>query len=429
MPAKPYLDDILKKAKETASVNPYSGLFDYDEMAKEEEARKIKLQEGQKKIQRTNAIGDALRLISEGVTGSMGASIAPRAVNPGIMQASQRINALEDQSQSNMDRLKLQDLAMKEKGLTYDLGQQATRDARTWEGQKIAEDRTFRKEISDAELASRERMTNAELGSREKIAGINANAGIQEAIIRQKQQQQGEGLDAQNPYNQRWTQLYGKKAPYMTLSDVESGANIPLTDGQAMQIAKWMRSDPAIDQRTKMQIDAGDLTNNLVFKQMIADNWDRYGDMVRKMALGEKISPADQQKIVAEGNLIKRAGEYDKRLSAIKQGTRRGDKELAALNKEYADVVAMDKEELVNTPIAPADSQQQVVSPEPTQVNPIGKPADLAKVIAPVAKSIYNRAETKEGVERDLKALVNSKYKTATPAEKAAIYNDLIKQF
>lgn len=217
---KPYLDDILKKAKETASVNPYSGLFDYDEMAKEEEARKIKLQEGQKRIQKANAIGEALRLVAEGVTGSMGASIVPRPVNPGIMQASQRINALEDQSQSNMDRLKLQDLAMREKGLTYDLGQKATQQQRDWETGQTAEKNRF----AESQL-------NKELGSREKIAQINADADIartrtagqysyQEALLKQKEQQQEGGVDGQNPYNRKWTQLYGKKAPYMTLSDV-----------------------------------------------------------------------------------------------------------------------------------------------------------------------------------------------------------------
>lgn len=424
MPVQPYLDDILKVAKANASVNPYAGLFDYDEMAKEEEARKLRLQEGQKRIQRTNAIGDALRLLSEGVTGSMGASIAPRAVNPGIMQASQRINALEDQSQGNMDRLRLQDLAMREKGLSYDLGQKATQQQRDWEaGQTEAKNK-----FAESQL-------NKELGSREKIAQINADAdiertktagqyGYQEALLRQKQQQQENGVDSLNPYNQRWAQLYGKKAPYMTISDVENGDNIPLTDGQAMQILKWMRSDESIDQRTALNMGATDLTNNLVFKQMVADNWDRYGDLVRKMALGQTITKEDQQKLVDEGKRARRIGEYQRAVGLIDNvSTKKGAKRLAALNQAYADVLQTtepEQEELINIPIAPAGQ----TAPAVKAIDPIS----ATKIILPVAQSVYRRGESKEQIERDLKALVNSKYKTATPKERLAIYDSLVDQ-
>jgi len=408
----------------TTTDNPYSALFDYEKLAQEEEARKQRLQESQQRIQRTNVIGDALRLIAEGVTGARGASIAPRAVNPGIMQASQRYNDIEDRSTERMDRLRLQDLAMKEKGLTYDMGQQATREAREWEGQKMADQRTWEGQKLAEQQRHQKEISDAEIGSREKIAGINANAGIQEAIIRQKQQQLEGGIDGQNPYNQRWTQLYGKKAPYMTLSDVESGANIPLTDGQAMQIAKWMRNDPAIDPRTKMQIDAADLTNNLVFKQMVADNWDRYGGLVRKMALGQTITKEDQQAVVEEGKRAARLQEYQTKVASINPTKRKGAKELAKLNQQYADILQTaepEQEELINTPIAPAGQ----TAPAAKAIDPVS----ATKIILPVAQSIYKRAETKEQVERDLKALVNSKYKTASPAEKAEIYNNLIKQF
>lgn len=105
--------------------NPYSALFDYEQLAREEEERKRKLQQGQGKIMRTNAVGDALRLIVDAIGGSKGASIIPRPVNQGILQASQRYNALEDQSSSNMDRLRLQDLAVREKGIQYGAGLEA----------------------------------------------------------------------------------------------------------------------------------------------------------------------------------------------------------------------------------------------------------------------------------------------------------------
>ena len=60
---------------------------------------------------RTNAIGDALRLIIDTVGASKGATVTPKGVNPGIMRASDRMKQVQDQSDDTLQRLRLTDLS------------------------------------------------------------------------------------------------------------------------------------------------------------------------------------------------------------------------------------------------------------------------------------------------------------------------------
>ena len=98
---------------------PYSALFDYKDEAAKEEARQAQLQDAQKKIMRTNAIGDAFRLLVDGIGGSQGATITPKTVNPGIISASNRLQALGKERDSNLERLRLTDMANKSKDIAY----------------------------------------------------------------------------------------------------------------------------------------------------------------------------------------------------------------------------------------------------------------------------------------------------------------------
>jgi len=110
---------------------PFSSLFNYEDEAKKEEARKLQLQESEKKIMRTNAIGDAFRLLVEGIGGSQGATIKPRGINPGITNAASRIDALQDQSTQRMDRIKLTDLSNRSRNMQYKQALNADKQRRT----------------------------------------------------------------------------------------------------------------------------------------------------------------------------------------------------------------------------------------------------------------------------------------------------------
>lgn len=102
---------------------PYSALFDYKEEAAKEEAKNLQLQESQKKIMKTNVIGDAFRLLIDGVGGSKGATITPKGVNPGIVGASGRLTTLGKERDSNLERLRMTDMANKSRDIAYNTEQ------------------------------------------------------------------------------------------------------------------------------------------------------------------------------------------------------------------------------------------------------------------------------------------------------------------
>ena len=108
---------------------PYSSIFDYKEEAAKEEEKRNNLAESQRKIMRTNAVGDAFRLLIDGVGGSAGATITPKAVNPGIVNASSRLDSLKKEGDARMERLKVTDLAGKRADIEHKLRLEAEKRA------------------------------------------------------------------------------------------------------------------------------------------------------------------------------------------------------------------------------------------------------------------------------------------------------------
>jgi len=102
----------------------FSNVIDYDAEEALIEEKNKKLADSQKRIARTNAIGDAFRLLIDGVGGSAGATITPKAVNPGIISATSKLTALEKEKEAKLERLKMMDITNKTRDLqrTQQLG-------------------------------------------------------------------------------------------------------------------------------------------------------------------------------------------------------------------------------------------------------------------------------------------------------------------
>lgn len=152
---------------------PYSSLFNYEQLAREEEERKNRAQASQQKIMRTNAIGDALRLIVDAVGGSQGASITPKAVNPGILKASERYNVLEDQFRTDRQRYKLMDIAQREKAEALAAQRQwetdKIADQRQWELDKMTEQNTLDKEKMETQFSNQKELAALQAGYAQQL--------------------------------------------------------------------------------------------------------------------------------------------------------------------------------------------------------------------------------------------------------------------
>lgn len=315
---------------------PFSAVFPYEELAKEEEEKKQKLQQGQQRIAKTNAVGDALRLIIDSVGAFNGASVTPKGVNPGIIRASDRMRQVQDQSDDTMMRLRLTDLGNRQKDVAYQQsidaeGREAQRRAnelaqkRGWEQEDMTAEQKFRAE--EAEKGGQRAKELENLRSGNTVKEIYAREAAQQTIA-----------DQDNPFLKRYKAVYGNKAPFMAIPDLEAGVDIPLSDTDAMQLLKWMRNDPAVSRIDKLNINPSNLTNNLAFKNIVMENWNRYAPLVRKMAAGEKITPQDEQMMYDAGTKAMRVQEYETRRSQIDINRKKGARQLQELNAEYKDL-------------------------------------------------------------------------------------------
>lgn len=316
---------------------PFSSVFPYEQLAQEEEEKKKKLISGQQKIQRTNALGEALRLIIDSVGATKGATVVPRDVNPGIFRASDRIRALEDRSDANLERLRLIDLQNRQKDIAYQQDLAAEGRAADRRAGELKQKRDW--DVADTEAEQKFRAEEAEKSRQGAMDLENQRSknDLDQIYAREKAKQKY--LNQDNPFSARYRGIYGDTKPYMAIPDMELGVDIPLSDTDAMQILKWMRSDPAVRDIDKLNIKPNDLTNNLVFKNLVIQNWDRYKDLVRKLASGEKISPADEKAMVDMGARAKRTEEYETKRSAIDVNRKKGAKQLQELNAEYSDIL------------------------------------------------------------------------------------------
>ena len=315
---------------------PLSAVFPYEELAKEEEEKKQRLQQGQQRIMRTNAIGDALRLIIDTVGASKGATVTPKGVNPGIIRASDRMRQIQDQSDDTMMRLRLTDISNKQKDIAYQQSLEAEKRAAGRRAGEFAQQREW--DVADTEQKMKfqaEQDEKARQGASALEDQRSANT-VKEIYARKAADQQM--ADQNNPFLKRYKAVYGNKAPFMAIPDLELGVDIPLSDADAMQLLKWMRNDPAVDEIDKLNINPSNLTNNLTFKNWVVNNWDRYAPLVRKMAAGEKITPQDEQAVYQAGVRAKRVKDYETRRQSIDPTRKKGAKQLQQLNEEYKDL-------------------------------------------------------------------------------------------
>jgi hypothetical protein len=317
---------------------PFSAVFPYEELAKEEEEKKQKLQQGQQRIQRTNAIGDSLRLIIDSVGAFKGANVTPKGINPGIMRASERMRQVQDQSDDTMMRLRLTDLGNRQKDVAYQQGIEAENRAAGRRAGEIAQQREW--EVADTDKKLQFQAEQAEKGGQRamELEDRRSQNDMQQIYAREAAKKKEEELA--NPFLARFRRSNGEtKSPYLVIPDTEIAADIPLSEGDALKIMSWMRRDPAMKSKLRIYgLDTGKLSNNIKLKDAVVEHWDTYKDMVRRLASGQTITPADEEAFYKNSARQMRVQEYETRRSQIDVSRKKGAKQLEQLNTEYKDI-------------------------------------------------------------------------------------------
>lgn len=153
-------------AKAITEPGPFSSLFNYEDEQKALEARRKQQAEAQQRIMRTNAIGDAFRLLFDAIGGSKGATITPKPINPAIMRASERLQSLNREYDDKADRLRLQNLGAKEKDLQTKLAMDAEKRKNEREDKLIADKNAREDNVLQKQMAHQKEL--------EEIRGRNA---------------------------------------------------------------------------------------------------------------------------------------------------------------------------------------------------------------------------------------------------------------
>jgi hypothetical protein len=327
---------------------PFSSVFPYEELKAEEEERLAKRQEAQQRIARTNVIGEALRIVSDAIGGSQGGTILPRE-QTGVAGAAQRFYRDQEASDQYLQKLRLSEIAAGEKDLSWQLAQRQRE-------QDYQRQRAGRKEDLDIALQQKEadwaRQAAERQDERKWREGESEKERQARAVLSAQQHaQQMELIEARkktdtaepeeiDPYMARWNKVSAKKQPYIVLPDTEHGFSIPLNEGQASQILKWMRNDPSIDPYLLGDIDPRYLSNNLTFKNLIIEHWDRYKDLVRKMGGGQPVSEQDVQGIYERANRQKRMRDYQREMDYAENisNKRRKERYINETRERYSDL-------------------------------------------------------------------------------------------
>lgn len=370
--------------------------MDVDELMKEQEERKKKLQAAQQKIQRTNAVGEAFRLLTDAVGGTQGASIVPRQPNQGIFQASQRYNTLEDQYNQNLDRLKLTALAQKEKDLQYNMGLQGEQRQRDWQ-----------KDTEQRQVAEKRRQDDVNFQQQKELQGERLTA---DQADRKQQFQNAAALERvqTEEYNKRnkvSTATRTDRTKPMSKDDILF--QIPntldkiyigkeeLSEMAYRLISEAEKTNPnalryGLDPNLKILKDylEGKLVRTENVLQIVKKNWEK-----AKLALPDFASQAPAQPV------------YNSPL-----------------------LPGYQPRQQFQTGTGPLKSYGGPSIPSPAQPK-AQKPEEMSGGIFKDAKGLYDNANTIEEVSSGFIDLINNKYPDADPNTKAAIYNDLIKRF
>lgn len=178
-------------------ITPYSSLVDVDQLLQEEEARKKQKQLAEKKIMRTNAIGDALHLLMSAAGASQGATITPREPNPYILKSADRYRQLDEDFERRKEQLRLQDLGLKEKDKSYQLGleqrdqnwqreDQKTAEQREYAGEILANQQTRDDAIRKEQYAQQKEMANINAANAAKMERMRTDENLREATEKQR---------------------------------------------------------------------------------------------------------------------------------------------------------------------------------------------------------------------------------------------------
>lgn len=324
----------------TKDPGPLSAIFNYEDLKKEEEARKLQKEEAQKKIMRTNAIGDALRLLIESVGASQGATVTPRAENPSILKATDELRNINNAYDANMRGLRLQDIAYKAKDLERQQQLSDVESHRAWNEGQTQKAQDFQREQTRTSQDFQRDMADKNIESQRATERFRTDENIREAQA--KYDINREELNRQVPRNKARTEA---DIPFVIPGTTQTIYIRPeeIQEMQYQLVKDKDRYSPELDAALKAL-----MKNELVRDPSVVAVLKKHWDTI-KYVLPEYAGQKPEEKVLTPKE--KRAALYDTEVEKINTdpslNARQRVKKIGKLTKEYGDLFTKEPDDIV----------------------------------------------------------------------------------
>jgi len=170
---------------------PFSSLIDWSKEESALEAEKGRKQNIQKRIMKANALGEAFRLISEGIGKSRGSNVVARNTNPFVLNAVSNYAKADDEYMGRLENLKTKKLALGQADIQYKIGQEQTAEARnfaagqaekqhSWKAQDELDQLAREYDLLEFKYKEEGKLAEAEGARKNKLLAQQAKAAIEE---------------------------------------------------------------------------------------------------------------------------------------------------------------------------------------------------------------------------------------------------------
>ena len=315
---------------------PFTSLFNYEEEQKRLEQRKKQQVEAQQKISRTNALGDAFRLLIDAIGGSKGATIVPRGINPAITQASQEQRRLESDYDTKFERLRMQDLMGKEKDIQYGHALQATEAEREWQGKKLKDQR----EWENQKIGSTQAFQKEMAGINAKYAKELENVRSANDLTQIQEKYKGEVEKITTKASTDIGKIGGFYVARYDKPDETEVLNREVVIGMFKDLKKYLSDKgtyPSMLPKVLQTENRGNISNDDL-RKLIADYPDFFGPRLPQLTGGVSLPP-QKEPTPAERRKLRYDEELEKIQTSITLSPRERMKRIRVLQKKNKDIL------------------------------------------------------------------------------------------
>ncbi|MCK5136628.1 MAG: hypothetical protein KAR19_12620 [Bacteroidales bacterium] len=298
----------VEVAPQVRDVGPFSSLFNYEQEKARQDESYAKREEVNQKIARGNSIVDAFRLITQGLTGSAGATIPKEAPNQSVIRALNDFMVLDSEKKEALDRFRMLGLNASARDLQYKHGLEAEGRQREFTGEQAELGRTFQageaekgREFKAGEMDISREFSATEAAKRDK-------ARADQIHLTQKGQRNLEKYRADQGHYSYQDRAYSNRKSY----DLKGVSITPDLQTKMIRALQMMYEGDPMKPRALKDIDRNENVQDESIRDLFLGNWDELKKLVPELSTATGVTPGQstaqpqqqQKRNPAEGDSV-----------------------------------------------------------------------------------------------------------------------------